>query len=53
MFAPPNQSGRNPELIFWKDFGNGEIDWPPRMIMVSPRNSSMPARVTIKAGILT
>ncbi|MNN31857.1 hypothetical protein D3C81_1455590 [compost metagenome] len=50
---PPNQSGIKPELIRWNDFGNGAIDWPPSTIIVKPRNSSIPANVTIKAGIFT
>ena len=31
--------------------GNGPMPWLPRTVRVSARNTSMPARVTMKAGM--
>ena len=41
-----------PEDNFWKVGGNGPTDWPARIASASPLNTSMPASVTIKDGIL-
>ena len=43
-------SGMNPDEIARKLSGNGPTGWPPSMNRVAPRNSSMPARVTMNDG---
>ncbi|MGX1501912.1 UNVERIFIED_CONTAM: hypothetical protein RKD43_000537 [Streptomyces graminofaciens] len=39
--------------IFWKPSGNGPRERLPRRIWVPPRNSSMPASVTMNDGMPT
>ncbi|MNM38036.1 hypothetical protein D3C81_487830 [compost metagenome] len=51
-FSPPNGSGKKPELSIWKPSGKGPTDWPASSARVRPLNTSMPARVTMKDGIL-
>ena len=41
-----------PDDSRWNSAGNGPTDWPARMASASPLNTSMPAKVTMKAGIL-
>ena len=51
---PPasDRSGRKPEDSRWNDTGNGPTDWPLSTASISPRNTSIPASVTMKDGIL-
>ena len=41
-----------PEESFWKVGENGPTDWPCNTASASPLNTSMPASVTMKDGIL-
>ena len=45
------KDGRKPEPSERKPAGNGEICWFCRTICAAPRNASMPASVTMNAGI--
>ena len=47
----PRRSGMNPDAIAWKSLGNGPIDCPFRTHSVRPRNTSIPASVTMNEGI--
>ena len=47
----PKMSGMKPEAIIWNSRGNGPMLCPCSTHMVRPRNTSIPASVTIKLGI--
>ena len=47
----PKKSGTKPEDSAWNDFGNGPTDWPCSMASDRPRNTSIPASVTMNDGI--
>ena len=50
--APP-MSGRNPLLTWPKLRGKGAMDCPSSRYCVAPRNTNMPARVTMNDGMPT
>ena len=47
----PNRSGMKPVDSDWKDRSNGPMFWPPSSHKVRPRNTSIPASVTMKDGM--
>ena len=47
-----DSSGMKPERQLLESSGNGPTDWPCSIASVSPLNTSMPASVTMKDGIL-
>ena len=50
---PPRKPLRKPPAIFWYSAGNGDREMLPSTCRVMPRKSSMPARVTMNAGMPT
>jgi hypothetical protein len=45
-------SGTNPDDRSWNSRGNGPTEAPPRTVSARPLKMSMPASVTMNAGIL-